>query len=115
MDVMRTTKSGQILTDELIEAMAAEAEAGFSPAQLRPLPVQRATSNDGNGPRVEFQVDPATFEALLDRAREENRGVGEVARLALERYLCDATQPVAPDNVTPTRETQAPEASPQAE
>jgi hypothetical protein len=94
MDVMRT-KTGQIITEELIEAMAAEAEAGFSPSQLRQLPVRRA---DGDGPRVEFQVDRATYKALLARAREENRGVGEIARLALERYLCDTAPPASADS-----------------
>ena len=107
-------RSGQVLTDALIEAMAAEAEAGFSPAQLRPLPVQRATSNDGNGPRVEFQVDSVTFEALLARAREENRGVSEIARLALERYLCDAAQPAA-GSAAPVPEARAADAAPHAE
>jgi CRISPR-associated endonuclease/helicase Cas3 len=100
MDVMRTTKSGQILTEELIEAMAAEAEAGFDPSQLRPRPVRRASSDDGNGPCIEFQVDRATFEILLARAEEENRGVGEIARIALERYLCNTAPPTPSDTAT---------------
>ncbi len=100
MGVMKT-KSGQILTEEMIEAMAVEAEAGFSPAQLRPRPVQPASSNDGSGPRVEFHVDRATYEALLARARDENRGVGEIARLALERYLCDMAPPTSADSAAP--------------
>ena len=104
MGEMRT-RSGQVLTEELIEAIAQEAEAGFDPAQFRPRRIKQAIQGGGHSFLVQYRVDPATFEALLDRAREENRGVGEVARLALERYLCDAAQPAAVGSATPAPET----------
>ena len=82
-------KNGTPLTDELIEAMAREAEAGFSPEQIHPRRMGRPTLGDGTSYRVEFRVSPATFQALLDRARVEERGISEIARLALERYLAE--------------------------
>jgi len=83
------TKTGQPLTEEMIEAMAREAEAGYDPATLRPRRGGRPSLAEGTSPRVQFRVDPATFEALLARARAEARGVSEIARLALEQYLRD--------------------------
>ena len=55
---------------------------------------------------MQFRVDAATFEALLAWARAEDRGVSEIARIALERYLRDG-QAVAGDTreETPERRT----------
>ncbi len=67
--------------------MAREAEAGFAPEQLRPRRGGRPSLGDGDSFRIQFRVSPATFEALLAQARAERRGVSEIARTALERYL----------------------------
>ena len=82
-------RNGRFLTEELIEALAREAEAGLDPASTCPRRVGRPTRGEGIFPRVQFRVDTTTYEALLSRARAEDRGVGEVARTALERYLRD--------------------------
>ncbi len=82
------TRSGVELTDELIERLAERAEAGFDLAP-RPSRGGRPSLGVGISPRVQFRVDAATFEALLARARAEDRGVSEIARIALERYLRD--------------------------
>src|SRR5215210_4680513 len=86
-------RNGQILTEEVIEALAREAEAGFDPARVRPRRVGRPSLGEGISPRVQFRVDPATYEALLAKARAEDRGVGEIARATLERYLRDEAAP----------------------
>ena len=82
-------RNGQILTEEMIEALARVAEAGLDPASIRPRRVGRPSLGEGISPRVQFRVDTTTYEALLARARAEDRGVGEIARTALERYLLD--------------------------
>ncbi len=86
-------RNGQILTEEMIEALAREAEAGLDPASTRPRRVGRPSLGEGISPRVQFRVDTTTYEALLARARAEDRGVGEIARTALERYLRDEPAP----------------------
>ena len=108
------TRSGQVLTEEMIEAIAREAEAGFDPSRFRPRPIERSPQADGQSYLVQYRVGPATFEALLIRAREENRGVGEIARIALEQYLCDSVVPT-PDGTAPAPETQASDAASPAE
>lgn len=80
------TRSGVELTDQLIERLAERAEAGFD---LAPSAGRggRPSLGTGASPRVQFRVDAATFEALLARARAEDRGVSEIARDALKCYL----------------------------
>lgn len=92
------TRSGVALTDELIARLAERAEAGFELAP-RANPGGRPSLGAGVSPRVQFRVDGATFEALLDRAAAEGRGVSEAARDALERYLREE-QPAAAGSVT---------------
>ena len=77
----------------MIEAPAREAEAGLDPARARPRRVGRTSLGEGISPRVQFRVDIATYEVLLARARAEDRGVGEIALTALERYLRDEPRP----------------------
>ena len=82
-------RNGQVLTEDLSEALAHEAEVGYDLATVRPRAVGRPSLGVGRSPRVQFRVDAATYEALLAKARAEDRGVGGLARLALEWYLRD--------------------------
>lgn len=93
MAAMRT-RTGVELTDELVERLAERAEAGFA-LDPRPNPGDRSSLGVGTSPQVQFRVDVATFEALLARAAREDRGVSEIARDALERYLGDEGTSVA--------------------
>ncbi len=86
MATMRT-KTGQVLTDDMIEALACEAEAGYDPATLRPRRAGRPPLGAGSSRRVQFRVDAATYAALEAQARAEQRHVREVMRTALEQYL----------------------------
>jgi CRISPR-associated endonuclease/helicase Cas3 len=104
--------SGEVLTEEMIEAMAAEAEAGFDPSQFRPRPIARSPQAEEGSFLVQYYVEPPTFEALLARAREENRSVSEIARTALERYLREASPPAGPNGAA---EAGAPAAHARAE
>jgi hypothetical protein len=98
-------RNGQPVTEELIEEMVREAEAGYTPSQIRSLRLGRPPLGDGSSFRVQFRVSPATFDALLARAQAEDRGVSEIARIALEAYLCCPTT-CAPTDAASTTQRQ---------
>ncbi len=80
------TKSGVELTDEVLERMAAEAEAGLDVTKLRRRPGRPAM---GSGPAdsLPIRLDPELRQALDDRAAAEHTTASDVVREALRRYL----------------------------
>ena len=78
--------SGVELTDEVIERMAAEAEAGLDVKKLRRRPGRPAM---GSGPAEGLPVrfEPELREALEDRAQADGVSTGEVVRRAVRKYL----------------------------
>jgi predicted HicB family RNase H-like nuclease len=82
------TASGEVLTDEDIEALADEAERGYDLERATKVTVGRPSLGvKGVSPRVQVRVDPELAEALRARALEEHRSVSEVARTALREYV----------------------------
>ena len=79
------TSGGIPVTDALIEELAAEAERGYEPSQLRP--VGRPPLGDGPSSVVQCRVDPALDEALSARAEHDDVTTSEVVRRALRAYL----------------------------
>ncbi len=83
-----TTASGEVLTDEDIEALADEAERGYDLEKATKVTVGRPSLGErGASPRVQVRVDPDLAEALRARALEEHRSVSEIARTALREYV----------------------------
>lgn len=83
-----TTASGEILTDEDIEALADEAERGYDLDKAIKVTVGRPSLGpEGASPRVQIRVDPDLANDLRARARKEHRSVSEIARTALREYL----------------------------
>ena len=83
-----TTSSGEVLTDEDIEALADEAERGYDLSKATKVTVGRpALGAAGVSPRVQVRVDPKLAKALKARARREQRSVSEIARTALREYI----------------------------
>lgn len=80
------TKSGVELTDESLEHMASEAEAGLDITKLRRRPGRPAM---GSGPAdaLPVRLDPELRQALDDRAAAEHTTASDVVREALRRYL----------------------------
>lgn len=76
----RRMRTGKIATDEMIAALATEAEAGYAPEQIRSSRVGRPPIGDGFTRVVQFRVEEALFEELLARASAEGQGVSEIAR-----------------------------------
>ncbi len=80
------TKAGVELTDDVLERMADEAEAGLDITKLRRRPGRPAM---GSGPAdtLPVRLDPELRQALDDRAAAEDSTASEIVREALRRYL----------------------------
>jgi uncharacterized protein (DUF4415 family) len=83
------TKSGRPISDEEIEKLAAEAEAGYDVEQLIARRNKRGRPTIGNAPSsVEsVRLDPGLRRELLKRAQADGTTPSELIREALRRYL----------------------------
>jgi len=83
------TASGMPVTDELIQALAAEAEAGYDPDSLRRrggrTPIGSAAARV-----IPVRLDPELEEALRERAAADHSNTSEVIRDALRAWLRSA-------------------------
>jgi CRISPR-associated endonuclease/helicase Cas3 len=84
---VKAKRSGTVITDELVEDLAREAEEGYDLRRARRQRVGRPSLGSGVSPRLQFRVSPDLYAAAQRRARKEGRGVSEVARDALRRYV----------------------------
>jgi hypothetical protein len=80
------SEAGVELTDDVLERMAHEAEAGLDVTKLRRRPGRPAM---GSGPAeaLPVRLDPELRKALDDRADEEHTTASDIVREALRRYL----------------------------
>ncbi|MDX6707637.1 MAG: hypothetical protein QOI48_3483 [Solirubrobacteraceae bacterium] len=83
------TRSGQPITDTDIQALAAEAEAGYDVDRLIERRPKRGRPALGSSPAsVEsVRLDPELRLELLQRARSEGTTTSEIIREALRRFL----------------------------
>jgi uncharacterized protein (DUF4415 family) len=83
------TKSGRPITDQDIEHLAAEAQAGYDVETLIARRNKRGRPTIGNAPSsVEsVRLDPELRRQLLERADAEGTTTSELIREALRRYL----------------------------
>jgi CRISPR-associated endonuclease/helicase Cas3 len=83
------TKSGTPITDEMIEALADEAERGYAPGGLRGQPRGPGRPPLGEAAKsVEsVRLEPTLRAETAQRAAEEGITVSEVIRRALRAYL----------------------------
>jgi hypothetical protein len=85
-----TTKTGRVLDQGALDALADEAENGYDLDKLTPRPwLGRPTLGSGHGPspRINVRLAPEIYDAVLARAQREGRKVSEVAREAVERFV----------------------------
>ncbi|TMK57324.1 MAG: hypothetical protein E6G51_06035 [Actinobacteria bacterium] len=81
-------KSGEELTPELEDELAAEAERGYDLSKAtwrirtRPLLPDSPTF-----PEVSFRLSEGEFNAARQRAEDEGCTIGELAREAFDRYM----------------------------
>ncbi|HET9647406.1 MAG TPA: CopG family transcriptional regulator [Microlunatus sp.] len=83
------TETGRPITDEMIDRLAAEAERGYEPGQLRTRPRGRGRPPLGASAKsVEsVRLEPALRAAAAQRADDDGVTVSEVVRRALREYL----------------------------
>ena len=83
------TKSGTALTDELIEQLADEAEAGYDVDQILGRRGKRGRPALGSGPSTveSVRLDPDLKAQLAERAEEEGVPVSDIIREALRHHL----------------------------
>jgi hypothetical protein len=82
-----TTAGGEPITDELIERLAAKAEAGFDVDEI--LRRRRGRPPMGSGPATveSVRLDPELRDALSRRAKLDGEATSTVIRKALRQYL----------------------------
>ncbi len=80
------SKAGVELTDDVLDWMADEAEAGLDVTKLRRRPGRPAMGSD---PAESFPVrlEPELRQALDERAAAEDTPASEIVREALRRFL----------------------------
>ncbi len=83
------TRAGQPISDTDVEALAAEAEAGYDVDELIARRPKRGRPALGSSPAsVEsVRLDPELRQELVDRARADATTTSEVIREALRRFL----------------------------
>lgn len=83
------TKSGRPITDQDVEKLAAEAEAGYDVEELLARRNKRGRPTIGKAPSsVEsVRLDPELRRQLLQRAEADGTTPSELIREALRRYL----------------------------
>ena len=80
------SKAGVELTDEVLERMAAEAEAGLEVTKLRRRP-GRPAMRSGPAETLPVRLEPELRKAVEDRATADHTTASDVVRRALRRYL----------------------------
>jgi predicted HicB family RNase H-like nuclease len=82
------TASGEVITEEIAEQMADEAERGYDISELRRQYVGRPSlGRQGISPRISFRAPDELFKAAQRRADAEERSLSDLAREALTKYL----------------------------
>ena len=80
------TKAGVELTDNVLDELAEQAEAGLDVANLRRRP-GRPSMGSGPADSLPVRIDPELRRAVDERAAAEHTTASDVVREALRRYL----------------------------
>ena len=82
------TKSGEEITPEIANALAAEAERGYNLSKAKRRRVGRPSlAGTGASPRLSFRTTPDLYRAAKKRAEKEGRSVSDLAREAVARFV----------------------------
>ena len=80
------TKAGVELTDDVLDELAAQAEAGLDVTNLRRRP-GRPSMKSEPADSLPVRLDPELRKAVDERAAPEHTTASEVVRESLRRYL----------------------------
>ncbi len=81
------TQSGEPITDELVEKLAAQAEAGFDVDEIIRRRGGRPPMGSSAASVESVRLDPELSAALRERAEREGRTNSDLIRDALRRFL----------------------------
>ena len=81
------TKSGVEITDELVERLAAKAEAGYDVDEILRRRGGRPPLGSAAARVESVRLDPELQQALVDRAAKDQETTSSVIRKALRQYL----------------------------
>ena len=81
------TRSGKLITDEVVEEAAKRAEEGFDVEEILRRRGGRPPMGSAAASVESVRLDPELSQALRDRAAKEGRTNSDVIREALRRYL----------------------------
>jgi hypothetical protein len=81
------TRSGVEITDELVERLAAKAEAGYDVEEILRRRGGRPPLGSAAARVESVRLDPELQQALADRAAKEHETTSSVIRKALRQYL----------------------------
>jgi len=81
------TKTGKVLTDADIEAMADEAERGYDVEVLKTRRRGRPMLGSAPSEVVPVRLDPDLKQAVEARAEADHTSTSEIIRQALRRFL----------------------------
>lgn len=81
------TRSGRVITDEVVQESARRAAEGFDVDELLRRRAGRPAMGSGPASVESVRLDPELNEALRERAEREGRTNSDVIRDALRRYL----------------------------
>ena len=81
------TRRGEPITDELVEQLAAKAEAGFDVDEILRRRGGRRPMGSAAAAVESVRLDPELSQALRERAEREGRTNSDLIRDALRRYL----------------------------
>jgi hypothetical protein len=82
-----TTRTGKVLTDTDIEAMADEAEGGYDVETLKTRRRGRPMLGTAPAEVVPVRLDPDLKQAVEARAEADHTTTSEIIRQALRRFL----------------------------
>jgi hypothetical protein len=80
-------KDGTPITDEMVEALADEAEAGYDVEEILRRRGGRPTMGSSAASVESVRLDPDLKRDLILRAAEEHTSVSEAIRRAVRQYL----------------------------
>lgn len=81
------TKTGKVLTDADIEALADEAESGYDVEALKTRRRGRPLLGSAPAEVVPVRLDPELKEAVESRAERDHTTTSEIIREAIRKYL----------------------------
>lgn len=82
------SKSGLVITDDVAERLADEAERGYDLSEFTVRAVGRPSLGQrGTSPRFSFRASPETFRAARLQADREGVSLSELAREAIRQYV----------------------------